>query len=89
MNLASGLVSRLSEAIRNGSLQPGERLPTEQEMTVQFGISRTAVREAVAALKAEGLLSSRHGACVFVAASRPALSASTPRRSDGSTRSSR
>ena len=70
-NLTSILVSRLSEAIRNGSLQPGERLPTAEQMTLQFGVSRTVVREAVAALKAEGLVSSRHGVGVFVEATRP------------------
>ena len=71
LNLKDGLVSRLTEAIRSGSLRPGERLPTEQEMTRQFGVSRTVVREAVAALKAEGLLSSRHGVGVFVDTTRP------------------
>ena len=64
-------MSRLSEAIRNGSLQPGARLPTAEQMTLQFGVSRAVVREAVAALKAEGLVSSRHGVGVFVEAKRP------------------
>jgi GntR family transcriptional repressor for pyruvate dehydrogenase complex len=65
-NLASSLVRQLSEAIRSGALKPGDRLPTEQEMTAQFGVSRTVVREAVAALTAEGLVIKRHGVGVFV-----------------------
>lgn len=65
-NLTATLVTRLAEAITSGALEPGDRLPTEQEMTEEFGVSRTVVREAIAALKAEGLVVTRQGAGVFV-----------------------
>jgi GntR family transcriptional repressor for pyruvate dehydrogenase complex len=42
-------------------------LPTEQELIAQFQVSRTVVREAMAALRTDGLIVSRQGAGVFVA----------------------
>ncbi|MFM1988161.1 MAG: hypothetical protein RJA99_1118 [Pseudomonadota bacterium] len=65
--LAAGIAERLSEAIRAGRLAPGERLPTEAELSASAGVSRTVVREAVAALKAEGLVVTRQGSGAFVA----------------------
>ncbi len=66
-NLTGELVARLSEEITSGRFGPNEQLPTEQQMIASFGVSRTVVREAIAALKAEGLVESRQGAGVFVA----------------------
>jgi len=66
-NLTSELTARLAEEITSGKLAPSMRLPTEQEMVATFAVSRTVVREAIAALRAEGLVESRQGAGVFVA----------------------
>jgi DNA-binding FadR family transcriptional regulator len=65
-NLTSELVRRLSDEIRGGALKAGDRLPTEQELMRQTGVSRTVVREAIAALKAEGLVQTRQGVGAFV-----------------------
>jgi len=65
-NLTEELTAALAERIRSGEIAPSEKLPTEQEMIAAFGVSRTVVREAVAALRAEGLVESRQGAGVFV-----------------------
>jgi DNA-binding FadR family transcriptional regulator len=65
-NLTRELVERLSAEIISGKLTPGERLPTEQEMVAAMGVSRTVVREAVAALRAEGLVVTRQGVGAFV-----------------------
>ncbi len=46
---------RIREAIREGGLAPGERL-TEVDLAARFGVSRTPVRQAIARLEAEGLL---------------------------------
>jgi len=67
-NLTREVVERLSTEIMGGRLQPGERLPTEQAMMAAMGVSRTVVREAVAALRAEGLVVTRQGVGAFVAA---------------------
>jgi DNA-binding FadR family transcriptional regulator len=67
-NLTREVIDRLSAEIMNGQLTAGARLPTEQEMIEAFGVSRTVVREAVAALRAEGLVRTRQGVGAFVAA---------------------
>ena len=66
-NLAEKVLSRLSAEIRGGRLAPGARLPTEQELTSTMGVSRTVVREAVAALRADGLVVTRRGSGAYVA----------------------
>ncbi|HEX9489073.1 MAG TPA: FadR/GntR family transcriptional regulator [Stellaceae bacterium] len=63
---ASGLVDRLAGEIISRRIAPGARLPTEQEMMAGFGVSRTVVREAVAALRSEGLVETRQGVGAFV-----------------------
>ena len=66
-NLTEEVVGRLADEITRGGLQPGARLPTEQAMMSALGVSRTVVREAVAALRAEGLVVTRQGVGAFVA----------------------
>jgi GntR family transcriptional regulator, transcriptional repressor for pyruvate dehydrogenase complex len=66
-SLAHALVERLSAEILSGRLAPGARLPTEQDLIATTGVSRTVVREAIAALRAEGLVVTRQGAGAFVA----------------------
>jgi GntR family transcriptional repressor for pyruvate dehydrogenase complex len=60
------IVERLAQQIIGGSLSAGAKLPSEQEMMVAMGVSRTVVREAVAALRARGLVVTRQGAGAFV-----------------------
>lgn len=67
-NLTEEVVDRIAGEIRGGSLSPGARLPTEQELMSAMKVSRTVVREAVAALRAEGLVTTRQGSGAFVAA---------------------
>src|SRR3954462_2290717 len=67
-NLAEKILARLAADIRGGRLAPGDRLPTEQELTTAMGVSRTVVREAVAALRADGLVVTRRGSGAYVAA---------------------
>ena len=61
-NLKDELIDRLTAEIKSGALKPSDRLPTEQKMIAAFGVSRTVVREALAALRAEGLIDTRQGA---------------------------
>jgi GntR family transcriptional repressor for pyruvate dehydrogenase complex len=67
INLAEQVMARLSADIRDGRLAPGTRLPTEQMLTAELGVSRTVVREAVAALRADGLVVTRRGSGAYVA----------------------
>src|ERR1700730_16965070 len=65
-NLTSGLVERLTFEIESGKLAPGSRLPTEQALINATGVSRTVVREAISALRANGLVITRQGVGPFV-----------------------
>src|SRR6195256_3629649 len=67
-SLTGELVVRLTDDITSGKIPPGSRLPTEQEMIAATGVSRTVVREAVAALRADGLVVTRQGVGAFVSA---------------------
>lgn len=65
-NRTSEVVDRLAAEIDSGRIAPGGRLPTEQALTAALGVSRTVVREAVAMLRAEGLVETRQGVGAFV-----------------------
>ena len=66
----SDAVHRLRDLASDPDRSVGDQLPTQTELAKRFGVSRSVLREAVATLKAEGLLTSRQGAGVFIA--RPA-----------------
>jgi DNA-binding FadR family transcriptional regulator len=66
-SLTREVVERIAADIAAGKLAPGSRLPTEQAMMSALGVSRTVVREAVAALRADGLVTTRQGVGAFVA----------------------
>ncbi|AWB84488.1 GntR family transcriptional regulator [Corynebacterium liangguodongii] len=51
----------LREKIRSGALQPGDAIPSEATLCAQFGSARGTVRQAVATLRAEGVISSGQG----------------------------
>ncbi len=65
--LSDRLAALLAGQIESGTLAPGARLPTEQQLSELHGVSRTVVREAVHQLKSQGLLISRQGSGVYVA----------------------
>lgn len=65
--LASAVVRQIEGLIVQGVLRPGERLPSERELSERLGVSRPSLREAVAELQAAGLLATRAGAGIFVA----------------------
>lgn len=67
--LADLVIGTLRKRIGAGEYGASGKLPTESQMTTIFGVSRTVVREAIAALAADGLVQSRQGAGVFVVAS--------------------
>lgn len=67
ITLVASVEQELERRIRKGPLKAGDRLPTEQGLIGDLGVSRTVVREAVARLQARGMVEVRHGAGVFVA----------------------
>jgi GntR family transcriptional regulator, transcriptional repressor for pyruvate dehydrogenase complex len=65
-NLAGTVVDDLSERIGRGALKPGDKLPTESEIMLSYGVSRAVVREAITQLQAARLVETRHGIGTFV-----------------------
>jgi GntR family transcriptional regulator, transcriptional repressor for pyruvate dehydrogenase complex len=60
------IVQQVEESILKGDLKPGDQLPAERELAERFGVSRTAVREAVKALREKRLVESFTGRGTFV-----------------------
>jgi GntR family transcriptional repressor for pyruvate dehydrogenase complex len=60
------IVEQIERSIRSGELRPGDQLPPERELAQQFGVSRTAVREAVKALSEKGLVEAYPGRGTFI-----------------------
>src|SRR3974390_365800 len=60
------IVQQVEESILSGKLKPGDQLPAERELAQRFGVSRTAVREAVKALREKRLVESYSGRGTFV-----------------------
>ena len=65
-SLSVHVIQKLREDIAKGVYEVGDKLPTEPVLVEQFGVSRTVIREAIAELRADGLVRSRHGIGVFV-----------------------
>ncbi|UWR22875.1 FadR/GntR family transcriptional regulator [Sulfitobacter sp. S190] len=65
--LSSAVIRQIEELILRGILRPGERLPSERELSERLGVSRPSLRDAIASLQDAGLLASRAGAGVYVA----------------------
>ncbi|TPE51702.1 FadR/GntR family transcriptional regulator [Amaricoccus solimangrovi] len=65
-SLTSQLVESMTDRIQAGAYPKGTQLPTEKELIEEFGVSRTVVREAIANLKASGLVATRQGKGAFV-----------------------
>ena len=59
--ISEQVAGRFLALIKSGNLRAGDRLPTEQQMTIAFGISRPPLREALKALTLMGVLESRQG----------------------------
>lgn len=57
----------LRQQIVQGAIKRGERLPSEHELALQFGVSRMTVRQGISDLIDEGLVYRRHGVGTFVA----------------------
>jgi len=64
--LYEGVVAQIQQRIVTGQLHQGDRLPTESELAEQFGVSRSAIREAMKILAAKGLIDISPGRGTFV-----------------------
>jgi len=73
LRLSEEVSGDLQRRISRGDLKPGDRLPTEKALGEAFGVSRAVVREAIARLKADGLIETRQGSGAFVAVAPKAI----------------
>jgi len=60
------IVQQIEESIVKGDLKTGDQLPAERDLAQRFGVSRTAVREAVKALREKGLVEAYSGRGTFI-----------------------
>jgi GntR family transcriptional repressor for pyruvate dehydrogenase complex len=64
--LSNAVIDQIELLILRGILRPGERLPSERELSERLGVSRPSLREAVSELQERGLLASKAGAGIYV-----------------------
>lgn len=60
-NLTRSVVETFKEQFLNGKIKPGDRIPSERELTEQLNVSRSTIREAIIALKVMGLVDVQQG----------------------------
>jgi len=65
-NLSEGIVNQIMQAINNGELKPGDKLPAEREMCTVFSVSRTVIRDALKMLVGLGVVTIRHGMGAYI-----------------------
>lgn len=63
------VAAAIREAILSGEFAPDSLLPSEAQLMARYGVSRPTVRNAISALRAEGLIDVRHGKGSFVRSS--------------------
>lgn len=60
------IVDQITNAIMNGDLKPGDKIPTEPELSETFGVGRNSVREAIKILEAYGVLEIRRADGTYI-----------------------
>jgi GntR family transcriptional regulator / MocR family aminotransferase len=78
--LTAQISGQLREAMRDGRIGAGDRLPSTRALALALGVSRTVVTDAYAQLYAEGWLQGRHGSGTYVAAGAAGHAVTTPDR---------
>ncbi|SEA80432.1 pyruvate dehydrogenase complex transcriptional repressor PdhR [Alkalimonas amylolytica] len=64
--LSDRIVEQLEHMLLEGSFAPGQKLPPERELALQFEVSRPSLREAIQKLEAKGLVKRRQGGGTYV-----------------------
>ena len=65
-NAVQQIIDAFTDSLTNGSLKPGDQIPTEVELSERFGVARNTVREAIKILVAMGVLEIRRPVGTFV-----------------------
>ncbi len=77
VRLFEQVVGQLQTLIIEGQLQPGDKLPSEAELSAKHGVSRSVVREALRILESKGLIEVKSGTGAFVASPQASFSAAS------------
>jgi len=73
MALTDEAISQLRQMIQSGELPPGSRLPSENQLSLQMGVSRSGIREAVKVLESARVLVVKRGDGTYVTSLAPKL----------------
>lgn len=65
-SVVQSVINRLTDAMRSKELRPGDKIPTEPELSESLGVARSSVREAIKILTYLGVLESRRSEGTFV-----------------------
>src|SRR3990172_1199170 len=65
--VSQDIIEQVRDLVTSGRLKPGDRLPSERELSQALSVSRSSVREAVRAMESLGLIEARAGEGTFVA----------------------
>jgi|YNPMSStandDraft_1061717.scaffolds.fasta_scaffold05505_1 GntR family transcriptional repressor for pyruvate dehydrogenase complex len=63
------VVDKIKEKLLNGEIKPGDKLPSEVELSEKLGVGRPSIREAIKMLKALGIVEVKHGDGTYIAKS--------------------
>src|SRR5512133_851911 len=66
VRLTEQVTAKIEARILGSHLRPGDRLPSERELSASFGVSRPVIRESIKLLEERGLVESRNGRGAFV-----------------------
>jgi GntR family transcriptional regulator, transcriptional repressor for pyruvate dehydrogenase complex len=64
--ISDAVAASLERRILEGSLKPGDRLPPERELSLELGVSRPSLREAIQKLASKGMVQSRQGGGTYI-----------------------
>ena len=66
VNITEQIIAYMKEQIASGAWKPGEKIPSENQLTKELGVSRASVRDAIKYFIGQGVLESFHGKGTFL-----------------------
>jgi len=69
-SIVNKIVDNITNAIINGELNPGDKIPTEAELSESMGVGRNSVREAIKVLEAYGVVHIKRAASALLICTR-------------------
>ncbi|QUI22267.1 FadR family transcriptional regulator [Vallitalea pronyensis] len=70
-NISDQVFDYFVDKIRNGQLKPGDKLPTERDLSQELGVSRVSIREGILSLARMGIMVTKQGDGTYVNSKKP------------------